>query len=150
MKKLMLVIVIVIVILLLICLCCFFFLINSEDKTYSQAQLIDKIKDDTGLIISNNYKVINFKEDDSGFKPKWIAKIEIPKSFKGNFIKQIRSRSVGANHISAYNRLSTAAKWWNPQNSIITKWYSRKTNELMYVVVSEENSGTFVYIECFH
>jgi hypothetical protein len=133
---------------LIVCLCIFLWFVISN-KPYTHEELINRIKDDTGLVISDNYKVIYFEEDDSGFRPKWIAKIEVPEELKRNIIGQIMDKSVAGNSYSSNRVWSAAIKWWKPQKTIITKRYRLKSNETIYIAVSEDNNGVFLYIECY-
>ena len=145
------IIVIIGIVILLLFICSFLFFKKSEitqQKANNQTQLINKIKTDTGLVISYGFKIIKFEEDDS-FDPSWIAKIAIPKEKMVNFKKKVIAKK-GDNITSiGGNRLSASAKWWKPQNPIISKFYvCNSQSTLIYIVISKDKDGEFVYIEC--
>ena len=105
------------------------------------------INEDAGLSLSNDYKLINYA-DNNFIDSTYIMQIKIPNNSIEKLKKQIMDRVASCpkykNH--KLSKIAKETSWWNPERKIFTTKYISKFSGI-YIVISKDKDGTFLYIE---
>lgn len=108
---------------------------------------ISRIESETGLTLPANSRLDHFFEREVFVDPIWVAKVLIPESSYENFKQALLTKPTDKTDYTG--ALADSTSWWKPINVILKKQYWADSHHfLVNVVVSKEDGGFAVYIEC--
>ncbi len=124
-------------------------ILTSEGKTgrkTPEETHINQIYSDAGIALPPDSKAVYYGEK-TDYEPEWIIKVKISEKKLDAVLKQLKSKITRNQLQKGPIAIAKSAKWWKPVEIIINKYYLQdKTGALIYVVISKENDGVYIYI----
>lgn len=119
---------------------------RDRDKSWSADKQMPRIESDIGLTFPEASVLDHFYEADRIVDPVWVAKVTIPAASYDGFKNTVAAKPT--DNTSYEGGLANWTEWWKPENVVLTKQYLANSHTLVQIVISQEEKGYAVYIEC--
>jgi hypothetical protein len=104
----------------------------------------DAIAADTGLVFPREATITHFAETPP-IDPTWVARITMPKSFRGRFLSTLEARPIEQGSFGGSQSESTP--WWKPTRATFQRRFRSGGGAYVNVILSEESGLLVAYIE---
>lgn len=117
------------------------------DSKGFDSKKLQEIQSDTGIIFPVGARGLNFYYKPP-IDPAYIAKIEIPKQSKDDFIKSL-STIENDHNIKNVQSMGTKVNWWIPKHvkPLLDRQRFVGTGNFLHVVLTDEGTKVILYLE---
>lgn len=117
---------------------------GGSGKTPSEAELIYNIKTEAKLDLPPGSKLLEYQDSKQVVDPSWAVKFSIPDSE----VKALQAKVTAlAGTMTISGGITTTLAWWKPGTVLAKAIYSPDGRQYIQTILSEEASGTFLYLE---